>query len=101
MAGRALLVYSSILNMEEISFSETFVDFQRVTRRYIPEDSTIHNRRCENLKSYKFSNYNITWIRITKCHVIEIFFGVRKHSFVNRTEIATVITKHYGTVSQI
>jgi hypothetical protein len=31
---------------------ETSVDFQRTTRRYIPEDSTLHNHRCENLKSY-------------------------------------------------
>jgi hypothetical protein len=29
------------------------VDFQRTTRRYIPEDSTLHNQRCENLKSCK------------------------------------------------
>jgi hypothetical protein len=29
------------------------VDFQRTTRRYIPEDRTLHNHRCcENLKSY-------------------------------------------------
>jgi hypothetical protein len=37
---------------EEICSSETSVDFQRTTRRYIPEDSTLHNYRCENLKSY-------------------------------------------------
>jgi hypothetical protein len=29
-------------------------DFQRTTRRYISEDGTLHNHRCENLKSYKF-----------------------------------------------
>jgi hypothetical protein len=28
------------------------VDFQRTTRRYVPEDSTLHNQLCENLKSY-------------------------------------------------
>jgi hypothetical protein len=28
------------------------VEFQRTTRRYIPEDRTLHNHRCENLKSY-------------------------------------------------
>jgi hypothetical protein len=28
------------------------VDFQRTTRRYIPEDRSLHNQRCENLKSY-------------------------------------------------
>jgi hypothetical protein len=33
------------------SSSETLVDFQRTTQRYIPEDSTFHNHRCENFKS--------------------------------------------------
>jgi hypothetical protein len=27
------------------------LDFQRTTQRYIPEDGTLHNIRCENLKS--------------------------------------------------
>jgi hypothetical protein len=30
--------YSSALKMEAIYFSVTLVDFQRTTRRYIPED---------------------------------------------------------------
>jgi hypothetical protein len=38
--------------MEAICSSETSVDFQWTTWRYIPEDSIIHNHRCENLKSY-------------------------------------------------
>jgi hypothetical protein len=38
--------------MEALRSSETLADFQRTTRRYIPEDSTLHNHRCENLKSY-------------------------------------------------
>jgi hypothetical protein len=40
------------LKMEAICSSETSVGTQRITRRYIPEDGTIHNHRCENLKSY-------------------------------------------------
>jgi hypothetical protein len=35
------LVYSWTLKMEEICSSETSVDFQRSTRRYIPEDCTL------------------------------------------------------------
>jgi hypothetical protein len=31
---------------------ETSIDFQRTTRRYIPEDRTFHNGRCENGISY-------------------------------------------------
>jgi hypothetical protein len=38
--------------MEAICSSETSVGTQRTTRRYIPEDGTFHNHRCENLKSY-------------------------------------------------
>jgi hypothetical protein len=34
-------------------FSETSVNTQRTTRRYIPEDGTLHNHRCENIKPYK------------------------------------------------
>jgi hypothetical protein len=45
---------SSTLKMEAICSSETSVDTQRTTRRYIPEDDTLHNHRCENLKSYMF-----------------------------------------------
>jgi hypothetical protein len=36
-------------------FSETSVDTQWTTQRYIPEDGTLHNRCCENLKSYIIS----------------------------------------------
>jgi hypothetical protein len=39
--------------METICSSEKSVDFQRTTRLYIPEDSTFHNHRYENLKSYR------------------------------------------------
>jgi hypothetical protein len=45
--------YSSTLKMEVIRSSETSVDFQRTTGRYIPEDSTLHSHRCEHFKSYK------------------------------------------------
>jgi hypothetical protein len=43
--------YFSTLKMEVICSSETSV-CQRTTRRYIPEDDTLQNYRCENLKSY-------------------------------------------------
>jgi hypothetical protein len=38
--------------MEAICSSETSVDFQWPTRRYIREYSTLPNDRCENVKSY-------------------------------------------------
>jgi hypothetical protein len=47
----AELIFST-LKMEEICSSETLVDTQRTTLRCIPGDGTLHNHRCENLKSY-------------------------------------------------
>jgi hypothetical protein len=47
------LAYSSTLKMEATCSSETSVDFKLTTWRCKPEDITLHNRRCENLKSYK------------------------------------------------
>jgi hypothetical protein len=44
---------SSTLKMEAICSSEKSVETQRTTRRLIPEDDTLHNHRCENLKSYE------------------------------------------------
>jgi hypothetical protein len=41
------------LKMEVTCSSEESADFQRITRRYIPEYRTFHKHRCENLKSYK------------------------------------------------
>jgi hypothetical protein len=45
--------------MEVICSSETSVAIQRTTRRYIPEDITLHNHRCEHLKSCKISTLNL------------------------------------------
>jgi hypothetical protein len=38
--------------MEAVCSSETSVDFWRPTGYYIPEDSTLHIHRRENLKFY-------------------------------------------------
>jgi hypothetical protein len=47
-------IFSS-LKMEAICSSETSVDTQRTTRRYIPEDGTLYNHRCKNLKYYNLN----------------------------------------------
>jgi hypothetical protein len=41
------------LMMEAVSTSETTVNFYQTTRCNIPEDSHLHTRRRENLKSHK------------------------------------------------
>jgi hypothetical protein len=38
--------------MEATCSSETSVDFQRIIRRYIPENITLYYHHFENLKSY-------------------------------------------------
>jgi hypothetical protein len=43
------------LLMEAARTSETSVDIQLRTWQYIPEDSELHTRRRENLKSHKVS----------------------------------------------
>jgi hypothetical protein len=48
----ALLNYSTTLKMEAIPSSETSGTTQRTTRRHVPEEDTLQNHRCENLKSY-------------------------------------------------
>jgi hypothetical protein len=40
------------MKMEAKYSSEASFDFQGNARRYIPEDITPYNHRCENLKSY-------------------------------------------------
>jgi hypothetical protein len=44
-------VYSSNLTMDVTHFSETSTDFQWTTWYYTPEDKTVHNQWCMNLKS--------------------------------------------------
>jgi hypothetical protein len=44
---------ASTLKMEAIPSSETSGTTQRTTRRHIPEEDTLENHRCENLKSYR------------------------------------------------
>jgi hypothetical protein len=36
--------------MEATCSVETSLDFQRTARRYVPEDGTLPNYRCENFK---------------------------------------------------
>jgi hypothetical protein len=50
------LAYILTMKLEATCSSETSDDFQRNTRRYIPENRTLNNRRCVNLKSYKHIN---------------------------------------------
>jgi hypothetical protein len=41
-------------------FLRNVIDFQRTTKCYIPEDRTLTNHRCENLKSYTVSRNSVS-----------------------------------------
>jgi hypothetical protein len=60
--------------MEVICSSETSLDFQRTTLRYIPEDGTLHNHRCENLTSYveDISDF-VIFLIVTPCSLLAGF----------------------------
>jgi hypothetical protein len=47
------------LMTEAVRTSETSVYPNEITRLYIPEDSRLHNRRLENLKSYNLSTVDL------------------------------------------
>jgi hypothetical protein len=50
--------------MEAARTSETSVDIQLRTRQYIPEDSELHTRRRENLKSHILvNNFNKIYLK--------------------------------------
>jgi hypothetical protein len=44
------LSFSLTLKMEAVRSSETSLNFYRSTRHHIPEDSTLRNHRCKNIK---------------------------------------------------
>jgi hypothetical protein len=46
------LAYSWALELQAAWFSETYVGFQRTTRRCIPEDTTLHDHLSESLQFY-------------------------------------------------
>jgi hypothetical protein len=66
-----LLVLAKIFfdpEMEAICSSETSVASQQTTRRHIPEDDTLHNHCCGNLKSY-----NILFVCNCPCTYVSSF----------------------------
>jgi hypothetical protein len=49
--------------MEAICSSETLVATQQTIQCYRPEDDTLHNHRCENLKSYIYRLFLLDAVR--------------------------------------
>jgi hypothetical protein len=55
------LTYTTTLKMEEKCSSETSVDFQETTQRYISEDIALHNHCCKKLKTY-IDYISVRWV---------------------------------------
>jgi hypothetical protein len=49
--------------IEAARTSETLVDIDLKTRQYIPEDSELHTRRSENLKSLLQADERVSWLQ--------------------------------------
>jgi hypothetical protein len=91
--------------MEAIRSSETSGATQRTTRRHIPEDDTLHNHRCENLKSYirPFCNLlGLRWLEYVKRNVdICVRFEIIKMLIVQTpvfwdvTPYSLVVSTHF------
>jgi hypothetical protein len=70
-------------------FPEASVATQQTTWRHIPEDDTLHNHRCENLKSYisillfvKIRNLNCTCLWKILYPIVSIVTGFSIHFFL-------------------
>jgi hypothetical protein len=74
--------YSSTLKMEAIWSSETSVDFQQTTLRYIPGHSTRQNYCCEIFKSYIIIFQSVPFLKscflinpnLSLVHVSKLYF---------------------------
>jgi hypothetical protein len=69
------LAYSSALEMEVTCSSKRLVDFRRLVCHDIPEDRTLHNHWCENLKSYAVIFYHINTRQRSRDSVVGIATG--------------------------
>jgi hypothetical protein len=61
--GRNILPPSSGRKVSQARNEHEVVDYHQSTQHYIPEDITLHNRCCENLKSNTFVRNHILVMR--------------------------------------
>jgi hypothetical protein len=84
----SFLAYYSTLKVEAKCPSEIYVGFPQATWRYIPEYKTLHNHRCENLKSYIIEELSIKKslelrlrCRYNKRWMVSVLFICQKYTF--------------------
>jgi hypothetical protein len=82
LAGSCEIIFST-LKMEAICSSETSVETQQTTPRHIPEYDTLHNHRCENLKSY--IHQPVWGYKVEE----KLYLGVREQKMLNTTGLVS------------
>jgi hypothetical protein len=112
--------YYSAMKMEVTFFSEVSVDFQRTTRRYIPEDGALRNHRCKNLQIlqagrcfsktdnvcifttyFSFTGSLIVWLDVKDTHLSRLVHRTSSTSRLSlemckRLDIRLTIAVQYG-----
>jgi hypothetical protein len=75
------------LMMEGVRISETSVNFNVTTRHYIPEDSKVHTRRRENLKSHKVRFQVLTAVNMNMTAYYDI--STRPHGVITKDAVTS------------
>jgi hypothetical protein len=80
-------------------YSEMSVHLQQTTRRYIPEDRTLYNHRCDNLKSY-IIRFDCDHTVSTKISMRKISLNTRGFSSVKLTTQSSICRQRYFAQSE-
>jgi hypothetical protein len=80
--------------MEAVITSETSVNFNATTRRNIPEDSELHTRRLENLKSFIFHIVKISFVLQISERIFVPFFFVEFHLLMQKERIKKYVSRY-------
>jgi hypothetical protein len=98
----AHLIFST-WKIEAICSSESSVDTPRTTRRYIPENGTLHNHRCANLNSYMVISFEHRFLpellyRSVTLRVLYLLFGSDNTIYLSIYYILQVYNmfQHFG-----
>jgi hypothetical protein len=83
--------------MSPSSATETSVDFQHTTRRYIPEDRTLHNQRCENFKCYTGRSLSESENELLHCGLLDYATVESGSSFRKNTLLSSKGWGHVGS----
>jgi hypothetical protein len=66
---------ASIIRVEAVSSSETSINMYQTTRCNVPEDSHLHTRRSENLRSHPFQVKAIDFYDIFILYHVTILYN--------------------------